>query len=608
MAPPDEAAPAPAESASPAGLQRRRGATAAILFTLALALSPGQLFGQMLGVERPLVVEVDRGVTTRDGTRLSVDIYRPEGDGRHPTVFTSTPYNNNGDNTVEEAWSFVRRGYAYVAADTRGRYDSQGDFDPYRSDGPDGAEVMAWITAQPWSDGTVVTTGGSYGGINQWLMAREASPHHRAIVSYVAPSDRFLHGFRHDGIPKLDLSFTWSAGMYGRVNQSRSGFDWNRLQATLPLDELDEAAGRTIPWWKNWVRNGVLNAYWDSVGFRGRYEAFDIPSFNVSGWWDGQLRGAVQHYEESVRTGRVEDHMLVIGPWLHGVNRNRTIGVRDYGPEAIIDLNGIRDAWMDHRMLGGPRPDLPNVLYFLPVLNEWRAADAWPIPRTEFRRYHLDSDGSANTLLGTGRLAAAAPARDRPDEFVYDPANPVPTVSSRTSGARGGLPQGSVDNRAVETREDVLVYTTEPLPAGMEITGPVRARIHFSTDVPDTDITVKLLDVQADGRALNISHGIARARFRNSYSEPELLEAGEVYMVEVELFPTSNYFEAGNRIRIEVSSSDFPNFARNLNTAESSDTGRQIQLARTRIHHSTRYPSHIELPVVPAGSARRWTP
>ncbi len=589
-----------------------RGSARRVLVSaiVGLLLLPLQGAGQQREfIEYPeLEVRYDVRIPVRDGVELSADIYRPTHQRPGPTVLSLTPYNNNGDGTMAQAWSFVRRGYAFVTVDSRGRYDSDGDFATYRNDGPDGADVMAWVARQPWSDGRVVTNGGSYLGKNQWQMAVENSPHHAAIVSYVAPADDFHDGSRYNGIPKLDLMYTWMMGMYGRVNQSRAGFDWNLVQRHIPLDELDRAAGRDQQGWRDLIVNDRVNAFWEPVQIRGRYESFDIPSFNVSGWWDGQLRGAVQNYVESVRTGQVEDHMLVIGPWLHGVNRNRTIGVRDYGPEAIIDLDGIRDAWMDHRMLGRPRPDLPNVLYFLPVVNEWRAADGWPIPGTEFRKYHLDSDGRANTLLGNGRLVATAPGRDRPDEFVYDPANPVPTVSSRTSGARGGLPQGSVDNRAVETREDVLVYTTEPLSEGMEITGPVRARIHFSTDVPDTDITVKLLDVQPDGRALNISHGIARARFRNSYSEPELLEAGEVYLVEVELFPTSNYFQAGNRIRIEVSSSDFPNFARNLNTAESSDTGRQMQLARTRIHHSTRHPSHIELPVVPAGSSRRWTP
>ena len=299
--------------------------------------------------------------------------------------------------------------------------------------------------------------------------------------------------------------------------------------------------------------------------------------------------------------------MLVIGPWLHGVNRNRTIGERDAGPEAIIDLDQVRDRWLDHQMLGGPKPDYARFLYFLPVRNEWRAADAYPIPRTEFRNFNLDSQGGANTLNGNGVLRAGQAASGPPDQYVYDPRNPNPSLSSRTAGARGGLPQGSVDNRPGEQRQDVLVYTSEPLAQGMEITGPVTATIYISTDVPDTDVTVKLLDVYPDGRAHNLSEGIARAKYRNSYSTPEPMAPGQVYGLKVELFPTSNYFEPGHRIRIEVSSSDFPNFARNLNTMNS-DTGTETRTANIKVHHSREHPSTITLPVVPAGASRAWKP
>ena len=298
--------------------------------------------------------------------------------------------------------------------------------------------------------------------------------------------------------------------------------------------------------------------------------------------------------------------MLVIGPWLHGVNRNRVIGERDAGPQAIIDLDRVRDRWLDHQMLGAPAPDYARFLYFVPIKNEWRAAAAYPVPGTEFRPNYLESQGRANTLLGDGVLRMQ-PGSGRADEYTYDPRNPVLSQSSRTSGARGGLPQGSVDNRAVETRADVLVYTSAPLTEGMEITGPVQAKIYLSTDVPDTDITVKLLDVYPDGRAHNLSEGIARAKYRTSYSAPEPMVAGQVYELTVELFPTSNYFEAGHRVRIEVSSSDFPNFARNLNTMDS-DTGTEMRTARTRIHHTRQYPSHVVLPVIPAGASRPWQP
>ncbi|MDQ3606252.1 MAG: CocE/NonD family hydrolase, partial [Gemmatimonadota bacterium] len=502
----------------------------------------------------------------------------------------------------------VQKGYAYVVGDTRGRYDSEGDFYPYRHDGTDGSAIMNWIVQQPWSNSRVATIGGSYLGKNQWMMAKENNPHHAAIVSYVAPADDFHDGTRYNGVPKLDLMYTWSMMMDGRVNQTRNGWNWGQIMRGLPLHTLDEKAGRSVSFWREQMEHSNLDDFWTPVQMTGFYERFDIPSFSVTGWYEGQLKGQVQNHVEAVRTSRSpEAHMLVIGPWLHGVNRNRVIGERDAGPTAIIDLDRVRDAWLDHQMLNAPRPEYARFLYFLPVKNEWQAATAYPIPGTEFRPYYLDSQGRANALLGNGVLRAGRPGSGRADEYTYDPRNPVPSQSSRTSGARGGLPQGSVDNRAVETREDVLVYTSEPLAEAMEITGPVKAVIYLSTDVPDTDVTVKLLDVYPDGRAHNLSEGIARAKYRTSYSQPEPLEAGKVYGLEVELFPTSNYFEAGHRIRIEVSSSDFPNFARNLNTMDS-DTGTETRVARTRIHHTRAYPSHIVLPIVPATATQPWNP
>lgn len=549
----------------------------------------------------PMLVEYDVGVGLPDGTRLSADVYRPLSEEPGPTVFSLTPYSNNGSRSMEQAWSFVERGYAYVAVDVRGRYDSEGVFDPWRTDGKDGSAVMDWIAGQPWSDGTVATTGGSYSGMNQWLMAKEANPHHAAIVSYVAPADGFHDAARFDGVPKVDLIFTWSAGMYGRVNQSREGWNWSEIAKGLPLHTLGDVVGRPMPYWRGWMEHDRLDGWWDPIQMTGHYADFDVPSLNVTGWWDGQLLGATRNYENAVRTGDPDDHALIVGPWLHGVNRNRRIGVRDYGPDAIIDLDGIRDGWLDHRMQGNARPDIPRVMYFLQGKNEWRRADSWPPPGTQSVSWHLDSDGNANTLFGDGTLREEDPGEGPPDAFTYDPMNPVPTVSSRTAGARGGIAQGSVDNRVVELREDVLVYTSEPLESGLEVVGPVSATIFFSTDVPDTDITVKLLEIDSGGRALNLSHGIARARYRNSFREPELLEQGEVYGIQVTLFPTGHWFAPGHRIRVEVSSSNFPVFGRNLNVAGSSETSSEHQVAHTRIHHSSEHPSRIVLPVVGRG-------
>lgn len=591
------------------GLGKRlwTGAFGALL-AVSLAVAPGapaQAADDY--AEYPIDVSYDVGIPAAGGVELSADVYRPRTDEPVPTIFSLTPYNNNSDRSMESAWSWVSRGYAFVAVDVRGRYDSEGAFDPFRNDGPDGDRVLSWIADQAWSNGDVATYGGSYLGGVQWLMARDDNPAHAAALSYVAPADGFLDLVRYNGVPKVDLIYTWAMGMDGRVNQSRAGWDWAGAMWELPLDSLDRVVGRDVAYWQRWMREDSLNGYWSPMHTSGTYADFDVPSFNVTGWWDGQLRGATTHYRNAVRTGEASDHMLIIGPWEHGVNARRQLGERDYGRQAIIPLDSVRNAWVDHRLLGEPDPGLPRVAYFVPVSNVWRTAEAWPVPGTEFTDFYLDSDGSANTLFGDGRLSREGPGSGS-DSFRYDPANPVPTVSSRTAGARGGIAHGSVDNRAVETRDDVLVYTTEPLSEGMTVAGPITATIYVSTDVPDTDVTVKLLDVYPDGRALNISHGIARARYRDSYGSTQLLEEGEVYPIEVELYPGANHFAEGHRIRVEVSSSNFPNFGRNLNVAGSPNTSTRMQAASTEVHHSSEHPSHVRLPVIPDSAGGTWSP
>jgi putative CocE/NonD family hydrolase len=592
--------------ALPARLGRRLAQPRlALRLTLALATMAGQpLDAQDAGVPKhPMEIRYNIPVRMRDGVKISVDVFRPKDGVTHPAMLLQTPYNNDGDGVMDNAWSYVKRGYAYVTVDVRGRYDSEGTFKPYDLDGRDGSEVIDWIVKQPWSNGKVASHGASYSGKTQWMLAKENNPHHSAIVSYVAPADDFRDQTRYNGVPKLDLMYTWMMMMDGRVNQSRAGWDWGAAMRALPLVTLDRSVGREIAVWRESMRHDRFDSFWARRTMSGNYGRFDIPSFNVTGWYEGQLRGQVQNFAEAVKhSRRPQDHMLVIGPWLHSVNRDRVIGERDAGAQALIDLDRIRDEWLDHVMNGSARPRRDAVLYFLPVKNEWRGARAWPITGTRFTPYFLASGGGANTLDGNGTLSVRTASGAESDEFTYDPANPVPSITSRTAGARGGLPQGSVDNRKVEARQDVLVYTSEPFTEGVEVTGPMTGTIYLSTDVVDTDITLKVLDVYPDGRAHNIAEGIARAKYRTGYATPELMKPGQVYKVEVELFPTSNYFEAGHRVRIEVSSSDFPNFARNLNTANS-DTTSAMKVARTRIHHSARYPSSVSLPVVPAGSS-----
>ena len=558
-----------------------------------------------VGIKYPgMIAEFDVQIPMRDGVSLGANVYRPQDSAKHPTIMRLTPYGKDVQDSMDRAWEAVQRGYAMVEVDARGRNDSGGTFRPFR-DGPDGSDTLDWIAAQPWSNGKIATRGASYEGQSQWMVAKEGNPHLVAMMPYVAPADGFNDFLRYDGVPKLDLIFTWAMGYgFGRVNHQISGFDWSEVMGALPLDKLDTLAGRSVPFWRDSMQHDHLDEYWAPLQMTGNYGRFDVPSFNVTGWYEGQLRGTVQGFVNAVKTSKKpRENMLVIGPWLHGVNRNRKVGDRDAGPEAIIDLEAIQNAWLDHIMLGSPKSDYSNFLYFLPVDNHWYGASAFPIPGTKLTTYYLASLGKANTLNGDGTLASEAGHGD-PDSYTYDPSNPVLSVSSRTAGARGGLKQGPVDNRSVEERPDVLVYTSGPLQEAMEVTGPISATVYFSTDVADTDITVKLLDVTTDGSSLNLSEGIARGKYRESFVHPVMLTPGKIYKLNVTLFPTSNYFEAGHRIRVEIASSNFPVFARNLNSPIS-ETGSEIKIAHTRIYHSQEYPSMIVLPVVPKGLTTR---
>jgi putative CocE/NonD family hydrolase len=386
----------------------------------------------------------------------------------------------------------------------------------------------------------------------------------------------------------------------------KSEMPWEKAMWHLPLSDLDRAmVGRRIGFWQDWLERDSLDEFWQSLQMTGTYDAIQIPTFNVSGWYDGRLKGQVAAYLGIMRSTRnPTDHVLLIGPWLHSpMGQAPKFAMRDFGPQGDLDVDAVRLRWLEHVVKGNPRQSVTGALYFLQVANEWRQASAWPIPGTSFTKYYLDSAGGANTWHGDGFLRTDHAGEGPDDRFVYDPAKPVPTNWSPTR-ANGILPTEPQDNRGIEERPDVLVYSTPQLASEMEVTGPLTATIYFSTDVPDTDITVKLLEVDADGVAYQLSYGIARARYRQSYAEPRLLEPGQVYAVNIELQPTSNYFKAGHRIRVEVSSSNFPFYARNLNTGANNNTTTEMRVAHTRIVHSPEHPSHIVLPIVPAGSTQ----
>ncbi len=474
------------------------------------------------------VVE-ERGhlVAMRDGVRLSVDVYRPADSGRFPGVLTITPYDNTGPR--ERARWFARRGYVAVLADSRGRYDSEGEWDPFIVDHKtDGYDLVEWVAAQPWCNGSVGMVGGSYLGWTQWWTASQAPPSLKAIAPAVAPPDPFHNIPYQQGI-MLGPFVDWAAWMSGRTAQIRDegpygGFTNTRWDDLLhaPYITLDEARGmKDGGWWKSWIDGYVASdPYWDGMEYQSpeSFARMTVPALNLTGWFDADFPGSPINYLGMKAHGATPESRrpsLIIGPWFHGLN-DRVVGGIDYGPEARIDLDGYITRWFDHFLKGidnGVENDSP-VYVFVMGPNRWYTADDWPLPGTEWTDLYLASGGSANSSRGDGRLEWAVPAADGSDTYVYDPSDPTPSPY----GDHGHIP-GAVEAGGPALRDDVLVFETPVFREAMEITGPIEAVLYASTSARDTDWMVRLVDVEPDGSAMLLAEAVLRARQRDPDNE-----------------------------------------------------------------------------------------
>lgn len=546
----------------------------------------------------------DVAVIMRDGVRLSADVYLPDAGGPFPVILQRTPYNNNSKGIMLEAEFFINHGYAYVAQDCRGKFDSEGQWYPYRNEATDGDETLNWCAAQPWSTGRIGMSGGSYCGAVQWYAAATGNPFLKCIVPLVAYSDLFFdHGLRRDGVLQTFYIY-WTAVMAGR------GFfeiDRQKSEAVIwevPLAGMDQFLGFDLPHWKDFVGHESYDEFWRSLSIREKYSVIDVPALNVGGWhspWE--LKGTLTHFVEMTGSARSAEtrqrQKLVIGPWAHGVNLSQRVGDFDFGAQAIIDLQQLQLRWYD-RWLKEEENDVenePRVRIYVMGENAWREEAAWPLARAVPTPFYLRSNGRANSLFGDGLLSPHPPAEEEPsDRFTYNPERPVPSMIN----SMGDDEALYSDQRPIERRDDVLVYTTDPLTQDTEVTGPITLKLFASTSARDTDFTVMLLDVQPDGYSKPLAWGIARGRYLASFANPQLLDADRVYEWHIDLWATSNVFKKDHRIRVDVSSSFFPFFGRNHNTGNPVAEDVEFVLAQQTLHHSSHYPSHIILPIIPA--------
>jgi uncharacterized protein len=555
-------------------------------------------------------VEVERDVMVlmRDGVRLATDIYRPRGAGdRLPVVLIRTPYNKTRAGEAAFVTVLAQRGYVVVVQDSRGKWASEGEFTftGWRSDRNDGYDAVEWLVSQPWSNGRVGTYGCSRLGITQYMLAAERHPAHVAMIPQAG--DGAVGPSREGGAFPLSMAVGWFA-QYGAKDRTDAQIPIPLPEALnhLPTVDIMQHYGAGPTDFEEMVSRPLHDPWWQTHGYIAENDRFATPALHVNSWYDRQTFQLVNLMRRNAVDERTREHQyVIISPMTHcGSERateNTLVGELDVG-DARLPYWQIYLNWFDHWLKGEKNgvADMARVQYYVTGANEWRSANEWPVPEARPTRLYLRSGGEAGERMHDGVLSDRPPATHEPaDRYVYDPGDPVPSRGGTLCCT--GNPQdqpGGYDQSDIEQRADVLVYTTPLLDDPLDVVGPMRATLYVSSSAPDTDFTVKLVDVHPDGRAFNVQEGIIRARYRDGLDRTLWMRPGEVYEVEVDLHATAHRFQAGHRVRIEVSSSNFPRFDRNLNTGGDNVTETEWQVAENVVHHSPAHPSYVLLPVL----------
>jgi putative CocE/NonD family hydrolase len=579
-------------------------------------------------------VRVERSVLVpmRDGVKLSTDLYFPVDAGKKlPVIMIRTPYNKKVEWTVEPGRWFAGQGYIVAIQDVRGKFESQGEYIVSASDTQDGYDTIDWLAAQPWSTGKVGTYGCSYSGENQVQTATLRNLHHTAMIPQASGGSRRYFALYQGGVLELAAGADWFRGngskvrpvlspatSQARFTQAAAYYDFNpvlpeidvrKVMLSLPLIDLVDRMGAPPSDWEGIVSHGPADPWWDQFGYIEETDRFNTPALFVDSWYDygpADTLALRKLFARNADSDRTRNNLFtVIAPGTHcsyeAADEHTIVGSRDVG-DARLDFRGLYLKWFDYWLKGAKNGVLgmPKLQIYVMGRGEWRGENEWPLARTEFTRYYLHSDGNANSRVGTGSLSTDPPENESSDRFVYDPAAPVPSLGGPDWGAsHPDLLPGGTDQGAAEMRHDVLVYTSPPLEKGLEVTGPLELVLYVSSSARDTDFTGKLVDVSPDGTAYNVQEGILRARYREGFDKKVWMKEGEVYEVRVDLAVTSNFFRPGHRIRLEVSSSNFPRFDRNLNTGGNNYDETKWVTAENTVHHSSVYPSHLLLPVIP---------
>ncbi len=550
----------------------------------------------LAGPSQPVIRNLHVQIPMRDGASLAANIYLPGKPGHLPVILERTPY-GKGTTITPNYQALLEHGYAVVVEDVRGRYESEGIFDPLRQEPADGDDTLNWIARQPWSNGKIGMTGGSYRGIVQWKAAITGNPHLKAIFPVVSGYDDYRDRFySRGGAMKLGNRLLWMS-----ENMKAPGYqpDFSKFVLHLPLRTADIAAtGWTTRMYRDAVAHPTFDAFWRAISVKEQLAKIKVPVFAVGGWYDNFVESDLEAYAALHKTNGL--NRVLIGPWPH--NMSYRFSGTDFGKESGAPIRSLQLEWFDQWLMGRDTKitSEPPVKVFVMGSNRWYEGREWPPKDARPINFYLDGEGGANTLEGDGALTERIPRHLGRDHYVFDPHNPVPTRGGAVCCNPKIFPWGPMDQRPVEQRKDVLVYTTPPLKEDVEVIGPVQAVLYVATSVRDTDFTAKLVDVAPDGYARNLSDGILRLRYRNSVEHPEPAKAGQIYRVTVDAGVTGNTFLKGHRIRLEVASSNFPRFDRNLNTGGPIAGETRMLKASQTVYHDREHPSHLVLMVLPA--------
>jgi len=576
-------------------------------YSTSLRIVKGVPSGDTSPVAHNYTVKQDILCLMRDGAQLAMDLLIPEGDGPFPVILERTPYDKiHSRNTGAE--NYARRGYAVALQDCRGRFNSDGDFDPYRQEHDDGFDTINWIAEQEWCDGNIGMIGGSYSGQTQWYAAGHAPKALKAIVPIEAPAGNcFVNEPMYGGVMSLGI-LEWLA-LLGRRSFQMSTFGDIHKEHLHYFEENSaekavQASGVNCHWWtEGWVNHPNLDDFWQSCGYEHLWPTMTVPALNISGWWGLNFNGAPRNFvgmrEQGASQAAREGQRLVIGPWPHWVNSSQKLNGYDFGLNAVTGLNDYTLSFFDYWLKGKTDNVLSQaapVHVFVVGANEWWESNTWPLPGTESTPLYLHSEGQANTHRGDGVLNFDKPSGEPSDTYIADPSDPVK--------APWDFRSGPVDDSEVTSHPGVLCYTSEVLTEPLDVVGDISAVLYASSSAKDCDWHIRLVDVHPDGKARFMCHGALRARFREGFEKNVLLNPDEVTRFDIDMTATGIRFLPGHKIRIEIASSWFSRFDRNLQTGAENwmrDEGEPV-IATQKIFHDAEHASHIVLPVIPNGA------